>query len=90
MEETFDGSLQAFIAVFTQRKGAQEETDEIRRMIDGAVGKKQAMSKLFFKIVNMSVVVGWLILAVIQIRLPLKKAALVITDLEYSDLSTAP
>ena len=41
VEDTFDGSLPAFIAAFTQRKGiSQEEADEIRRMIDAAAGKE--------------------------------------------------
>lgn len=35
VEDNFDGSLPAFIAAFTQRKGiSQEEAAEIRRMID--------------------------------------------------------
>lgn len=35
VEETFDGSLPAFIAAFTKRKNlSQKEIDEIRRMID--------------------------------------------------------
>ena len=41
VEETFDGSLPAFIAAFTQRKGlTREEALEIRRMIDAAAGKE--------------------------------------------------
>lgn len=41
VEDTFDGSLPAFIAAFTQRKGiSQEEAAEIRRMIDAAAGKE--------------------------------------------------
>ena len=41
IEESFDGSLPAFIAAFTQRKGiSQEEAAEIRRMIDAAAGKE--------------------------------------------------
>ena len=40
VEETFEGSLPAFIAAFTQRKGlSKEEAEEIRRMIDRAAGK---------------------------------------------------
>ena len=36
VEETFQGSLPAFIAAFTQRKQlSKEETNEIRRMIEG-------------------------------------------------------
>ena len=35
VEETFDGSLPAFIAAFTKRKNlSRKEIDEIRRMID--------------------------------------------------------
>lgn len=35
VEETFDGSLPAFLAAFTKRKPlSQQEIDEIRRMID--------------------------------------------------------
>ena len=41
VKDTFDGSLPAFIAAFTQRKGiSQEEAAEIRRMIDAAAGKE--------------------------------------------------
>lgn len=41
VEETFEGSLPAFIAAFTQRKGiSREEAAEIRRMIDAAAGKE--------------------------------------------------
>lgn len=41
VEDTFAGSLPAFIAAFTQRKGlSQEEAAEIRRMIDAAAGKE--------------------------------------------------
>lgn len=41
VEETFDGSLPAFIAAFTQRKTlSQEEATEIRHMIDRAAGKE--------------------------------------------------
>ncbi len=41
VETTFDGSLPAFIAAFTQRKGlSKEEAAEIRRMIDRAAGKE--------------------------------------------------
>lgn len=41
VEDTFEGSLPAFIAAFTQRKGiSQEEAEEIRRMIDAAAGKE--------------------------------------------------
>ena len=41
VEDTFDGSLPAFIAAFTQRKGVSlEEAAEIRRMIDEAAGKE--------------------------------------------------
>ena len=41
VDDTFDGSLPAFIAAFTQRKGiSQEEAAEIRRMIDAAAGKE--------------------------------------------------
>lgn len=37
VDDTFDGSLPAFIAAFTQRKAlTREEIDEIRRMIDCA------------------------------------------------------
>lgn len=36
VEETFQGSLPAFIAAFTQRKQlSEEEINEIRRMIEG-------------------------------------------------------
>ena len=36
VEETFQGSLPAFIAAFTQRKQlSKEEINEIRRMIEG-------------------------------------------------------
>lgn len=36
VEETFDGSLPAFLAAFTSRKNlSQTEIEEIRRMIDG-------------------------------------------------------
>ena len=35
VEDTFDGSLPAFLAAFTQRKAlSQQEVDEIRRLID--------------------------------------------------------
>lgn len=41
VEDTFNGSLPAFIAAFTQRKGiSQDEAAEIRRMIDAAAGKE--------------------------------------------------
>ena len=41
VKDTFDGSLPAFIAAFTQRKGiSQQEAAEIRRMIDAAAGKE--------------------------------------------------
>jgi BlaI family penicillinase repressor len=41
VDETFEGSLPAFIAAFTQRKGiSQQEAAEIRRMIDAAAGKE--------------------------------------------------
>ena len=41
VEETFEGSLPAFIAAFTQRKGlSKEEDEEIRRMSDRAAGKE--------------------------------------------------
>jgi BlaI family penicillinase repressor len=41
VDETFDGSLPAFIAAFTQRnKLSAEEAAEIRRMIDAAAGKE--------------------------------------------------
>ena len=41
VEDTFDGSLPAFIAAFTQRKGiSKEEAAEIRRMIDAAAGEE--------------------------------------------------
>ncbi len=41
VEDTFEGSLPAFIAAFTQRKRiSQDEADEIRRMIDAAAGKE--------------------------------------------------
>ena len=41
VEDTFAGSLPAFIAAFTQRKGlSQEEAAEIRRMLDAAAGKE--------------------------------------------------
>lgn len=41
VEDAFDGSLPAFIAAFTQRKGiSQEEAAQIRRMIDAAAGKE--------------------------------------------------
>ena len=43
VDETFEGSLPAFIAAFTQRKGiSQQEAAEIRRMIDAAAGKSIA------------------------------------------------
>ena len=36
MEDSFDGSLPAFIAAFTKGKPlTEEETEEIRRIIDG-------------------------------------------------------
>ena len=36
VEETFDGSLPAFLAAFTARKPlSPQEAEEIRRMIDG-------------------------------------------------------
>lgn len=41
VEETFEGSLPAFIAAFTQRKAiSEEEAAQIRRMIDTAAGKE--------------------------------------------------
>ena len=41
VDDTFDGSLPAFIAAFTQRKSlSPEEATEIRRMIDDAAGKE--------------------------------------------------
>jgi predicted transcriptional regulator len=41
VEDTFDGSLPAFIAAFASRKRPTEkELEEIRRMIDG-FGKEQ-------------------------------------------------
>lgn len=41
VDNTFDGSLPAFIAAFTQRKGlSEEEAAEIRPMIDAAAGKE--------------------------------------------------
>ncbi len=41
VEETFEGSLPAFIAAFTQRKAiSEEEAAQIRRMIDAAAGKE--------------------------------------------------
>ncbi len=41
VEDTFEGSLPAFIAAFTQRRGlSQAEAEEIRRMIDAAAGKE--------------------------------------------------
>lgn len=41
VEATFDGSLPAFIAAFTQRKAlSQEEAAEIRHMIDLAAGEE--------------------------------------------------
>lgn len=41
VEDTFEGSLPAFIAAFTQRKGiSQEEAAEIRRMIDAAARRE--------------------------------------------------
>lgn len=41
VDNTFEGSLPAFIAAFTQRKGiSKEEAAEIRRMIDAAAGKE--------------------------------------------------
>ena len=41
VDETFEGSLPAFIAAFTQRKGiSQQEAAEIRHMIDAAAGKE--------------------------------------------------
>ena len=40
VDEAFEGSLPAFIAAFTHRKGiSQEEAAQIRRMIDAAAGK---------------------------------------------------
>lgn len=40
VDETFEGSLPAFIAAFTQRKGiSQQEAAEIRHMIDAAARK---------------------------------------------------
>ena len=41
VDDTFEGSLPAFIAAFTQRKGlTPEEAEEIRRMIDAAAEKE--------------------------------------------------
>ena len=41
VDETFKGSLPAFIAAFTQRKGiSQQEAAQIRRMIDAAAKKE--------------------------------------------------
>ncbi len=41
VEETFEGSLPAFIAAFTQRKRlSQDEAAQIRQMIDAAAGKE--------------------------------------------------
>ncbi len=41
VEETFDGSLPAFIAAFTQRKSlSSEEAQAIRGMIDKAIGRE--------------------------------------------------
>lgn len=41
VDETFDGSLPAFIAAFTQRKAlSMEEAAEIRRMIDTAARRE--------------------------------------------------
>lgn len=41
VEDTFEGSLPAFIAAFTKRKTlSPEEAAEIRRMIDRAAGKE--------------------------------------------------
>jgi len=40
VEESFDGSLPAFIAAFTSRRRlSEEEIAEIKRMIDGGGGK---------------------------------------------------
>ena len=40
VQETFDGSLPAFLAAFTRRKQlSRQEVDEIRRMIDGFGGE---------------------------------------------------
>ena len=40
VDDAFEGSLPAFIAAFTHRKGiSQEEAAQIRRMIDAAAGK---------------------------------------------------
>lgn len=41
VDETFEGSLPAFIAAFTRRKGlSPREADEIRRMIDTYSGEE--------------------------------------------------
>lgn len=41
VEETFDGSLPAFIAAFTKRKAlSAAEAAEIRHMLDAAAGKE--------------------------------------------------
>ncbi len=41
VEDTFEGSLPAFIAAFTKRKRLSDrEIEEIRRMIDGFEGKE--------------------------------------------------
>ena len=41
VEETFQGSLPAFIAAFIQRNSiSREDAEEIRRMIDAAAGKE--------------------------------------------------
>ena len=42
-------------------------------MIDAVAGKEQAMDPLFLKILNMSISSSWLILAVILLRVVLKK-----------------
>lgn len=40
VQDTFDGSLPAFLAAFTTRKQlSQQEVDEIRRMIDACGGE---------------------------------------------------
>ena len=60
VEEKFQGSLPAFIAAFTKRQDLSE--------------KEADMSEFFLKIVNMSISASWLVLAVLLLRLILKKA----------------
>ena len=60
VEETFDGSLLAFIAAFTQKKTlSQEEATEIRHMIDRATEKERVMGVIFLRVLNRSIMDAW-------------------------------